>query len=284
MALGGFNCPFCNAYNAKGERSCFRCKRVLPPEGLAGPLRVLRLSEFPATKVLAAISIVVFGLQFADAMSINELSGHALSGSGFRGMPYSTMMRFGAIDTATAWSEPWRWLAACYIHGGILHLIMNMAALVDLGRQGEERVGSGLLAVTYVLTGVFGFVVSNLWYGNSPYVTMGASGAIFGLLGLVAGECARRKDKAWKEMVIRAVLLSFIYYLVMKTNQAAHLGGLALGGLIGYFATHRLTLRAPVILTIAGGLGVVLSIAALLPPQWSPIWREIRTSELHPDD
>jgi rhomboid protease GluP len=271
MSLGGFNCPFCNFYNANDERACGRCERRLPPPMLAGLMRVLKLSELPATKILGAISVIVFGLQFADSGGVG--------GDLFRGMQQSTLLRFGAITTETAWSEPYRWLASCYVHMGVMHIGMNMLALADLGKQGEERVGSGLWAVSYVLTGIAGFFASALWYGRDPYITAGASGAVFGLMGVTLGERARRGDKAWREMLVRALVLSFVYYYIMHTNQAAHLGGLAVGLAIGYFATHRLTIKYPAGLALLAAGGVVLSLVCLVLPHLSPRWRARREHE-----
>jgi rhomboid protease GluP len=271
MSLGGFNCPFCNFYNANDERTCSRCERRLPPPMLAGVFRALKLSELPATKILGALSVIVFGLQVADAGGIG--------GDFLRGMQMSTLLRFGAITTETAWSEPYRWLASCYVHMGVMHIGMNMLALADLGKQGEERVGSGLFAVSYVLTGIAGFVASALWYGHDPYITAGASGAVFGLMGVTLGERARRGDKSWREMLVRALVLSFVYYFLLHTNQAAHLGGLALGLGLGYFATHRLTIKYPAGLAFAAAGGIVLSLVCLVLPHLSPRWRAVRERE-----
>jgi rhomboid protease GluP len=275
MALGGFNCPFCNHYNANEDRVCYRCERHLPPPKVAGLMRTLKLATLPATKILAALSIVVFALQIGDAGGLSA----AFQGGLMRGMPLSNLMRFGAITTDTAWSEPWRMLAACYVHMGLLHVGMNMWALSDLGRQGEERVGSGLFAASYVVTGIFGFVASNLWYGRDPFITAGASGAVFGLMGVVLGERARRKDPAWKDTLIRAIIASFVYYFALHTNQAAHLGGLVLGLAIGYFATHRLTLRRPASILVLAAAGLALSLVCLVIPHFSPKWRELRQEE-----
>lgn len=275
MKLGGFNCPFCNFYNPNDARTCSRCDRILPPPSLAGIMRALKLTELPATKVFGALSVIVFGLQMADSGGIG--------GDFMRGISMSSLLRFGAITTETAWSEPWRWLAACYVHMGVLHVGMNMAALADLGKQGEERVGSGLFAVSYVVTGIAGFFASVLWYGQAPYITAGASGAVFGLMGVNLGERARRRDKAWKEMLVRAVIGSFLYYFLLHTNQAAHLGGLVVGMAIGYFATSRIALRYPATLLVLAGLGLALSVVSLIVPQFSPRWRELRAAEQERD-
>jgi rhomboid protease GluP len=273
MALGGFNCPFCNFYNAMGERTCSRCSRLLPPAALAGVFRAVKLAELPATKALGLLSIVIFALQFVDS--------HASFSDLFRSMPASTLLRFGAITPETAWSEPWRWLASCYVHMGVLHLGMNMLALADLGKTDEARIGSGLFCVSYVVTGIFGFFVSSLWYDylHAPYITAGASGAVFGLMGVRLGERARRRDKSWKSLLFRTLLLSVLYYYWLHTNQAAHLGGLALGLLIGYFATHRLTLQRPASILVAAAVGLVLSVLSLAPSHLSPRWKAARETE-----
>jgi membrane associated rhomboid family serine protease len=232
------------------------------------------IAMLPATWILGALSVVLFALQVVDAVGLST----AFQGAVIRGMPISNLMRFGAINTDTAWSEPWRLLAACYVHMGFLHLGLNILALSVLGKQNEERIGSGLFAVSYVVTGAFGFLVSNIWYGRALFITAGASGAVFGLIGVVIGERARRNDPTWKGTLFRSLVASFVYYFALDTNQAAHLGGLGLGLAIGYFVAHK-PIRRPASVRLAAVAGVALSLVCLTVPHFSPKWRALRQLE-----
>jgi hypothetical protein len=102
---------------------------------------------------------------------------------------------------------------------------------------------------------------------------------VFGLMGVRLGERARRRDKSWKSLLVRTLFLSVLYYYWLHTNQAAHLGGLALGLLIGYFATHRLTLQKPASVLVAAAVGLALSILSLVPSQLSLRWKAAREAE-----
>lgn len=90
------------------------------------------------------------------------------------------------------------------------------------------------LLVSFFVTGVFGFFVSNLWYSGELFVTVGASGAVFGIQGLTLGEMLAKKDERFKQFLGRTLIYSFVFYYAMGTNQAAHLGGLAAGMVLGF--------------------------------------------------
>jgi rhomboid protease GluP len=110
---------------------------------------------------------------------------------------------------------------------------MNMLGLLHLSRVAEPLVGSVRLLIVYVASGLAGFAVSLAWslyVSEGGAVTGGASGAVFGLLGLLLGFSLRRNDPQWKrrmiEMTIFAVAIGFA---VPAINNAAHLGGLGVG-------------------------------------------------------
>jgi membrane associated rhomboid family serine protease len=268
--LGGVNCPYCRYYNARDERTCGRCDRRLPPPNLSPLVAGLGGIELWATKALAGVSIVVFALQLAS-------SGKLGLGS-FMGADPIAVLRFGGLSNqvrwAEAWVEPWRLLAACFVHFNLMHIVMNMFALAELGRVGERLVGSTRFIFAYVFTGVVGFVVSTFWYGADPFFTAGASGAIFGLDGLLLGDRMARRDPVWKDMLVRTVVHSFLFYFVMRTNQAAHMGGLVAGLALGaLFALEKHPWKRDGIfagLAAFSGFAIVVSLAL---PHFGPAIR-----------
>ena len=271
---GGFMCPFCRQYNARDARHCGRCERLLPPSWLAGPLRNLGTVDLWATKLLAGTSILVFALEMASAggASLNVLTS----------LPASVLFRFGALANGLPTSEPWRLLAACFVHMGVLHVAMNLLALAELGRVGEPLVKGSRFLITYVVTGIAGFLVSALWYGTRPYLTAGASGAIFGLDGLILGGLLARRDPAWKSMLSRTLVHSFLFYFALggATNQAAHLGGLAAGLGLGFlFGQEKRPWRRDAAAHMLAAAGLVAIIGSLVLSQVSPVWRSVRAAE-----
>ncbi len=229
----------------------------MPPPAVADFMRTIGGVTAPATKVLVGISALVLIVETIIGKSLLNPSVEVL-------------VRSGAIFTGVEFTEPWRLIASCFVHIGAIHFVMNMVALIDLGRIAEELFGSARLVIAYFVTGIAGYLVSKLWYeyAGMPYITAGASGAIFGINGVLVGELLRRGDERWKGMLVRTVAFSFVFYFVMHTNQAAHLGGLAAGFGLGFLfgRERRPQNRAPLMLGIAAVL-LVLSIVSLVIPQ-----------------
>ena len=90
--------------------------------------------------------------------------------SGFRG------------EAPVAAVEPWRWLTVALVHAGILHFALNMFAVYVLGPPMEQRLGRWMFVTCYLILTIAGSVAVSLLSPMTPVV--GASGAIFGLLGM----------------------------------------------------------------------------------------------------
>jgi rhomboid protease GluP len=271
---GGDNCPFCWHYNPNDARRCGRCDQVLPPPGASRFLRDILGEELWATKVLFVINVFVFACEMADA-------GKQAFGLSLVGVPMSTLVRFGAIAGPVGANEPYRVLSACFVHMGIIHVGMNMMSLIDLGRTGESSVGGARFTIAYVVTGIVGFFVSNLWYGADGAITAGASGAVFGLLGMLLGGMAVRRDPRWKDMLVRTLLFSVVFYYMLRTNQAAHMGGLVTGIALGVlFAVESRPWRRAIVMNLLAAVMLVGCIVSLVLPHRARVWREIRAYEV----
>lgn len=251
--LGGFICPFCRYYNAKDARVCARCEKRLPPPSLAGGVRDLMGVELWATKALAAVSIVMFGL---------ELAASSKGAGSLNGMSGPMVIRFGGLATGLQTTEPYRLLAACFLHLGVLHVVMNMFSLANLGRIVEPQIGGARFVVSYVVTGIVGFVASVLWYGTSPYVTAGASGAIFGIEGILIGTLAVRRDPTWKAMLSNLIVNSAILAIAFPVNNSAHLGGFVSGLALGVL--FQIEARPWRIGWLVNGLAAIAGVAIVL--------------------
>ena len=276
MAVGGFNCPWCRYYNAVNERRCGRCDKWLPPRAIAPLVARLRAEELWATKLLAGICVLAYALEMAA-------SGGKLAL--FSGMKVSTLLRFGAVSNGLEHGEPWRLLAACFLHMGILHIVMNLVGLADLGRLGEPMVGGPRFLLTFVVTGILGFLTSAWWYGTDPYITAGASGAVFGIDGMILGDMMARKDPRWRGMLGRTVIYSFVFYFAMRTNQAAHLGGLVVGIVMGVlFRFESRPWKIAWLVTSLTALSIVAIVVSLVLPHFSPVWRVVEEMERQRDE
>lgn len=192
-----------------------------------------------------------------------------------------------SVDELLAWGadygvrttngEWWRLFTSMFIHIGVLHLALNLWVLLQIGRFVERLVGSVGLCIVYVLSGLCGSLASVLW--NPMVVSAGASGAVFGLFGVLLGFLLRRRN-AIPLAALRRLLRSALYFVgynllfgfaVQFVNNAAHLGGLMGGFALGYLIALPITpegcsRRNRAARNVAlGGLCILVGVAALTP-------------------
>jgi rhomboid protease GluP len=136
----------------------------------------------------------------------------------------------------TLHGQPWRLVTALFVHGGVSHLLLNMFSLWLLGVLIEARIGGWRMLLGYVVAGI-GASSTSIWYHDYDVNSVGASGAIFGLYGmllvlLVSKRIALDKSdrKAMFGLVLYLVLSSLISGLTgQNVDNAAHVGGLLTG-------------------------------------------------------
>jgi rhomboid protease GluP len=199
------------------------------------------------TRVLAALLVLAY---VASAIA----SGHWWE------LPADDLLRIGgAYGPAIAAGESWRILTAIFLHGGLLHLGFNLLALGDFGSALERRFGAIPVAAVFLASGMAGFLASTLWHPED--VSIGASGGLFGLLGWWAvaawrlGEFLPPQEKRRRLatlLVVIGVALGF-GFVVPGIDNAAHLGGLVAGLLLGGVAT----LRLPAALSAAAAMAAI---------------------------
>src|SRR5690606_37267066 len=147
-----------------------------------------------------------------------------------RGPSPSAIVQVGGISRQVGASvEIYRWLSAVYVHLGVLHLLMNMTALLWLGRTLEESLGRWRMVTILVLSGIGGFYASRVYFGPISPPTAGASGALFGLLGARVAEMRFEKDPRLKDFLLQYAAYAVAFALLWRVNNAAHLGGFVFG-------------------------------------------------------
>jgi rhomboid protease GluP len=174
------------------------------------------------------------------------------------------------IPALVAEGQAWRLVSSVFLHSGFVHLALNMLSLYFLGSFVEVAFGRGRFLALYALSGLSGGI-AYLYFGGFDSPAVGASGAIFGLLGGVLGYALRRGTFSWQNPVIRQllILLAINVYLglsIPNVSNTAHMGGLAGGFVFGYLVATsiytRKTLRA-----LSPAL-IVLGIEVLLLAAW----------------
>jgi len=214
---------------------------------------------------------VIFGVNIAVFLATALASGSAMNISG------EVSVHFGAnYGKYTLSGEWWRLLTYMFLHGGAMHIFFNMWCLWDLGQLCESLYGRWTFAAIYLVTGVAGGLASIGW--NPGVLSVGASGAIFGLAGaLIAsfylGEFSLPRaamSGTLRSLVIFAVFNLGFGQLVGGIDNACHIGGLvsglALGALIARLAPqHDAPLRRA---TVVGVVALAVLTAGLGVRQW----------------
>ncbi|HHY54772.1 MAG TPA: rhomboid family intramembrane serine protease, partial [Chloroflexi bacterium] len=146
-----------------------------PPPAEVRPQFYIKLSKPRVTQVLLGVILAVFVVQV--------LLGMLLFGSwtSFMDSNVRVLILMGAkVNHLIAQGEVWRLFTAIFLHGGILHLLFNLYALYALGPLLEGYTGHIRFLTIFLVSGLYGSLLS---YAFSSPISVGASGAIFGLLG-----------------------------------------------------------------------------------------------------
>ncbi len=286
-------CRQCGGLNSAEQSECYRCGASFPRgwESTLHSLWTALLGEaVPVTRLYVGACLLIY-----LALVLEGGSGGLMGG-----FTRSSILRWGALRACDGFDEPWRLLSPMFLHAGVLHLAMNLMALVDLGRLLEPTLGSVRYALVLLVSVAIGFFASQLWYSHwasaavycelpelsmlrmqhAP-VTVGISGGLCGLLGAWVGELYFRKDTRWKTVVSRVVVYTVLLSLIFPLNNAAHLGGGLAGGLLGYwFARDNRPWRRSRFLKWAASALVVFSFASIALSLNSDAWRNQRALEL----
>ncbi|HET6688930.1 MAG TPA: rhomboid family intramembrane serine protease [Rubrobacter sp.] len=174
------------------------------------------------------------------------------------------------IPALVAQGEWWRLLSSMFLHSGAVHLGLNMLSLYFLGSFIEVAFGRGRFLALYLLSGLSGGL-AYLYFGGFNVPAVGASGAIFGLLGGVLGYALRRGTFSWQNPLIRQLLILlalnlYIGFSVPNISNTAHLGGLAGGFALGWLVAPSIYSRKK--LRAISPIALVLGAEILLLAAW----------------
>jgi rhomboid protease GluP len=229
-------CPNCRAFITVNDKVCPYCDIQLgapiiqkrSPQAALGGL----IPHAHFTTVL--ILLINTGLFVAMLLRSSKTTG----GMGLD-LDGQTLFDFGAKERrAIALGQWWRLITAGFLHGGLMHILMNSWVLFDLGAQVEENFGTSRYLVFYLVSTVTGFLASYYW---SASLSIGASAGIFGLIGAMIAMGLRDRSSygaAVRGLYIRWAVYGFLMGLLpfFAIDNAAHLGGLAGGFVVAYIA------------------------------------------------
>src|SRR3989442_11178071 len=240
-------CPHCRAFITNKDRVCPYCHeevgarpidRRSPGDILGGLIPHARFttSMMLLINVGLFLATVVFSMRLGNKEAFMNLDGLTLD---LFGAKLSRNILLG--------NQWWRLVTAGFLHGGLIHIGMNMYVLYDLGKQVEEIYGTSRYVVFYFLSTVGGFLASTYW---SAAESVGASAGLFGLIGVMIALGVRSQTSmgaAIRGMYIRWAIYGLLFGVLpyFHIDNAAHIGGLAAGFVTAYFAgTPRLASSA----------------------------------------
>lgn len=238
---------------AQGRRNG---RLVLALRATVAPFRETLRARTPwvfAVPLIAGAGIVVF--------MIIATSGGSLSDP-------NTLVAWGAsVGPRTTGGEWWRLVATLFVHGGLLHLLLNTAALVQTGMVLERLLGSIAVAVVYLAAGVASGLVQ---VAATPVdVSTGSAGAIAGLYGLLLASWGwtawQRSDVTipWRAMALMtpAALLCALYNLSAGwLDGRSQLVGFGVGVVSGLVLGHNLAVRTPTLRKCAATFAVACAV------------------------
>jgi membrane associated rhomboid family serine protease len=240
----GFQCPECVK---AGNRDVREARTVFGGKVATDPGWV--------SKVLIAVNVVMYGLQLGVGSTF-EHHLWLIGGPAFDPVVNEVV---GVAD-----GEYYRLLTAAFLHGGVVHLLLNMYALYMFGPLLEGALGRLRFTVLYLVSALGGSAVSYT-FSNPGTPSLGASGAVFGLLGafLVVNRRLGRDNSSI--MVLLAINLGY-GFLVPQIDWRAHLGGLVTGALVAAAIAYAPS-RHRLLVQTAGTVATLLVVLALV------LWR-----------
>lgn len=181
------------------------------------------------------------------ALNLAVWAASIVAGAGILNPGGAELLALGGNRLAETRAEPWRLLSATTLHAGLLHLALNMWVLWDIGRAAERFFGNLQFLLVYLLAGLGGSLTS-LFFAGKTAVSVGASGAIFGVVGALLAAIWIRPDslpgpliRSLKKSLMVFVGVSLILGLTAGgVDNAAHLGGLVTGLMMAMVIDNRL--------------------------------------------
>jgi membrane associated rhomboid family serine protease len=285
----GLSCSEC------GRPICTECMTMAPvgircPEHSGRPQGVQRVTAgarraafegvgAKVTKTLIGLNVAVYIAELAQGSGVNANHGSiyqdgALIANGVKvgdslaGLPKHAFVP-GLETVGVGHGDWWRLLTAAFLHYGPFHLLLNMLALWWFGSLLEQRLGSGRYLMLYVVSGLAGSAGALLLDPTVP--TVGASGAIFGILGAGLVMEQFQRDYVFGGSALGVIVLNLVFtFSISNISIGGHIGGL-IGGAAAAFGLSRFG-RAHIAYGRPGVIGVAtmvgVGVASVLVAYW----------------
>jgi len=216
------------------------------------------------TPTIVGLNVAVFASMAVATRKLGQFTPQELLNWG---------ANFGPLTVNGQW---WRLFTALFVHSNLLHLLVNMWALWNVGRLSERLFGRGTLLFLYVFAGVLASLTSIAW--DPSQSSVGASGAIFGLFGAFLAFLSRQRHQI-PPTILRKHSISTAAFVLFNLvsgaiqpgiDNAAHVGGLLSGFVLGFTLARPLDpeIRKP--FPVTQSLAAVAIIATVI---FAAIWQ-----------
>ena len=241
-------CPQCRAFVTSSDKVCPYCDSKLGPRAIEmrAPGDALGGLIPHARFTTVIILLINFGLYLASYLN----SDFTQAGE--------------SIPWLYLQGQWWRLITAGFLHGGVIHILMNSWVLFDLGAEVEQIYGTSRMIVFYFFSTFTGFLISSRF---GAHASVGSSAGIFGLIGAMLAFGVF--DKSSLGQTVKALYMRWLVYLIVLSfipgvDFRAHIGGLSGGFVAAWLAATplaRLQWKEPVMRGLAA-LSVLLTALA----------------------
>ncbi|MEN8078008.1 rhomboid family intramembrane serine protease [Clostridioides difficile] len=181
------------------------------------------------TYILITVNILIYIITCIISKNIFDIDSY-------------TLVELGAkVNYLINNGQPWRLITSAFLHGGLAHIAFNMYSLKIIGEEVEYVYGKVKYIAIYLISALGGSIFSYLF--NADSISVGASGAIFGLLGAMIVFGISHKDKIGKAYIInlfKVVLINiFIGVTISNIDNSAHIGGLLFGIISAFLLRNK---------------------------------------------
>lgn len=257
-------CPDCMIAAPVGHH-CPTCVAEARREYRQGPGRRVAIANAKATSV-ASLLLVLMGIGYA----LEVFAGGA--GSLFGGPNAADLVRVGASVglfpiqdelVGIAAGQEWRMLTAIFLHAGIFHLLMNAYALWIFGPVVERELGRIRFLMIFLTTGLFASAASYAFATIPGPVGVGASGAIFGVVGAFVAYNYRHRELSVAAARLRGLVPFLILNVIFSISLPfidwrAHLGGFVAGLVAGFVAEGWGNRSMRAVVAVAGFVALIV--------------------------
>ena len=220
------------------------------------------IQRYKLTYTLIALNVIVYLFSSLLSHSLVDMDMETLVNMGALFGPYTVQQ-----------GEWWRLFTAMFLHGGMTHILMNMFSLYLVGRAAEMYFDTRSYISIYFFSGLIGALFS--LYMHPQSVGVGASGAIFGVFGALAGfflahkeEIATQSKAFMKDFAIIIGINLVLGFSIPAVDVSAHIGGLLVGLLGGFLLSKS---RHFLLLYNSAMVLAIIAIAFYLPSQYAQV-------------